>query len=201
MSLLRSNSELGLFGSVNSCGATATINSITLNSPTERSKQVATSLCFLLFSFIPLELSDEAAADAERGDVWISESWVRNSEKAQLSWFNTLFMNCCMDSSSWVSCSATCCWNTWKEASNCNTHQQNFPWKTKSIEDWKRVMNVTKHKKTLTLFLAFEFQRKKEIPYKLFEFLERFMIGAFLIKLTQLEKTGSTGKVLIRLEI
>ena len=28
----------------------------------------------------------------------------------------------------------------------------------------------------------------------LFKFLEQFMTGAFLITLTQLEKTGSTGK-------
>ena len=39
------------------------------------------------------------------------------------------------------------------------------------------------------------------MPFKLFEFLERFMIGAFLITLTQLEKTGSIGKILIPLEI
>ena len=30
------------------------------------------------------------------------------------------------------------------------------------------------------------------MPFKLFEFLERYMIGAFMITLTQLEKTGST---------
>ena len=34
----------------------------------------------------------------------------------------------------------------------------------------------------------------------LFEFLERFMTSAVLITLTQLEKTGSTGKVFIPLE-
>ena len=34
------------------------------------------------------------------------------------------------------------------------------------------------------------------MPFKLFEFLERFMIGAFFIILSQLEKTRSTGKVL-----
>ena len=39
------------------------------------------------------------------------------------------------------------------------------------------------------------------MPLKLFEFLKRFMIGAFLITLTQLDKTGSTGKVFIPLEI
>ena len=39
------------------------------------------------------------------------------------------------------------------------------------------------------------------MPFKLFEFLERFMNGAFLITLTQLEKTGSTGEVFIPLEI
>ena len=38
------------------------------------------------------------------------------------------------------------------------------------------------------------------MPFQLFEFLEQFMIGAFLITLTQLEKTGSTGKVFIPLK-
>ena len=36
---------------------------------------------------------------------------------------------------------------------------------------------------------------------KLFEFLERLMIGAFLIPVTQLQKTGSTRTVFIPLEI
>ena len=36
------------------------------------------------------------------------------------------------------------------------------------------------------------------MAFKLFEFLEQFMTGAFLITLTQFEKTGSTGKVLFR---
>ena len=39
------------------------------------------------------------------------------------------------------------------------------------------------------------------MPFKLFEFLEQIMIGAFLITLTQLKKTGSIGKVFIPLEI
>ena len=39
------------------------------------------------------------------------------------------------------------------------------------------------------------------MPFELFEFLERFMIGAILITLTHLEKTGSIGKVFIPLEI
>ena len=41
----------------------------------------------------------------------------------------------------------------------------------------------------------------KKMPFKLFKILERFIIGAFLITLTQREKTGSTGKVFIQLEI
>ena len=36
---------------------------------------------------------------------------------------------------------------------------------------------------------------------KLFEFHERIMIGALLITFIQLEKTRSTGKVFISLEI
>ena len=39
------------------------------------------------------------------------------------------------------------------------------------------------------------------MPFKLFEFLEKFMIDVFLITWTQLEKTGSIGKVVIPLEI
>ena len=42
---------------------------------------------------------------------------------------------------------------------------------------------------------------KKKMPFKRFEFLEQFMIGAFLTTWTQLEKTGSIGKVFIPLEI
>ena len=38
------------------------------------------------------------------------------------------------------------------------------------------------------------------MPLKLFEFLDQFMIGTFLIKLTQFEKTGSIGKLFISLE-
>ena len=33
------------------------------------------------------------------------------------------------------------------------------------------------------------------MPFKLFEILEQFMFGAFLITWIQLEKTGSIGKV------
>ena len=36
------------------------------------------------------------------------------------------------------------------------------------------------------------------MPFKLVEFLERFMNGAFLITLTQYEKTGISGKYLFR---
>ena len=39
------------------------------------------------------------------------------------------------------------------------------------------------------------------MPFKLFEILEQFMIGAFLITWIQLEKTGSIGKVFITLKI
>ena len=38
------------------------------------------------------------------------------------------------------------------------------------------------------------------MPFKLFEFKEQFMIGAFSITWTQLENTGSTGKAFIPLE-
>ena len=46
---------------------------------------------------------------------------------------------------------------------------------------------------------TFELQRKKMLPFKLFEFQEQFMIGAFLLILTQLEKTRSLGKVFIKI--
>ena len=63
-------------------------------------------------------------------------------------------------------------------------------------------MSPSKQKKTFFEKIAtFEFQRKKMVPFKLFEFLERFMIGAFLITLSQLEETGSTGNFFIPLEI
>ena len=39
------------------------------------------------------------------------------------------------------------------------------------------------------------------MSFKLFEFLDRFMIGIFFKTLTQLEKTGSTGEIFIPLEI
>ena len=64
-------------------------------------------------------------------------------------------------------------------------------------------MNASQHKKTLTFLknLNFRISKKKEMPFKLFEFLDIFMIGAFLITLTQLEKSGSIGKIFILLEI
>ena len=64
-------------------------------------------------------------------------------------------------------------------------------------------MHASKHKnavfveKTSTV----EFQRKKKMPFKHFEFLERFEIGVFLIPITQLEEAKSTGKVFILPEI
>ena len=39
------------------------------------------------------------------------------------------------------------------------------------------------------------------MPFKLFKFVERLTIGAFLIILTELQITGSTGKVYSPLEI
>ena len=59
-------------------------------------------------------------------------------------------------------------------------------------------------KKTLILLKKSQlsnFKRKLKITFKLFEFLERFMIGAFFITINQLEKNGPTGKVFIPLEI
>ena len=61
-------------------------------------------------------------------------------------------------------------------------------------------MNAKKTPTLLKKTLNFEFQ-KKMMPIELFEFLERFMMGTFLINLTQLKKTGSTGKVFILLKI
>ena len=40
-----------------------------------------------------------------------------------------------------------------------------------------------------------KFQGKNWMTLKLFQFLEQFMIDTFLIKLTQLEKTGTIGKI------
>ena len=59
-------------------------------------------------------------------------------------------------------------------------------------------MNASEHKNTdfVEKISTFEFQRKK-MSFNLFEFLQQFMIGAVLMTLTQLEKTGSTDKVFI----
>ena len=65
-------------------------------------------------------------------------------------------------------------------------------------------MKASKHKKHTEFAeknLNFRFAKKKQMPFKLFEFLEQIMIGATLITLTQFEKTGSTGKVFVLLEI
>ena len=58
----------------------------------------------------------------------------------------------------------------------------------------------------LKKFLTFEFQIKKQMPFKLFEFLEQFVFGlallftlTVLLTLTQFEKTGSKGKLFIPL--
>ena len=93
MSLLSNISELGLLGSVNNWGATATMSSITLNNPTDSSKQVSTSLCLRLLSLTPPAPPEVPKlfwdSESEEED-WTSDSWVRNSEKAQFSWFKTL---------------------------------------------------------------------------------------------------------------
>ena len=64
-------------------------------------------------------------------------------------------------------------------------------------------MNASIHKKLNLLkeskFSIFE--EKKKMPFKLFVILEQFLTGTVLITLTQLEKTGSTGKDFIPLEI
>ena len=57
-------------------------------------------------------------------------------------------------------------------------------------------MNANKHKKNTDFLGKSElsnFKEKNRCPP------ERFMTGAFLIKLTQLEKTGSIGKIFIPL--
>ena len=66
-------------------------------------------------------------------------------------------------------------------------------------------MNASEQKKTLTLLKKkpqlSNFKEKKWMPFKLFELLEQFIIGAFLKRLAHLEKTVSIGKVFIPLEI
>ena len=47
---------------------------------------------------------------------------------------------------------------------------------------------------------SFQILENKYMPYKLFEFQEHLMNGAFLIKLTQFEKTRSISIFLIPLE-
>ena len=58
-------------------------------------------------------------------------------------------------------------------------------------------MNASKQEKKCFVekISTFELQKKKQTLFKLFEFLEQFMIYTFVITLIQLEKSGSTGKV------
>ena len=57
-------------------------------------------------------------------------------------------------------------------------------------------MNARKlKKKKLFVFLkTFEFRRKKQMTLKLFEFLGKFVMDTFLLKIIQFEKFGSTIK-------
>ena len=47
---------------------------------------------------------------------------------------------------------------------------------------------------------SFKYQRIKYMPLKLHNFHDQFIIGAFSIKSTQSEKTGSIGKIYMSLE-
>ena len=62
-------------------------------------------------------------------------------------------------------------------------------------------MNAGKLKNWLVFFSQiFNFRiskKKKQIALKLFEFVEQFILGTWLLKLTQFEKTGSIGKTFI----
>ena len=65
-------------------------------------------------------------------------------------------------------------------------------------------MNVIKQKKIDSFFgktPIFDFQEKKYMPLKLFEFLEKIIVGTFSIKITEITKTGSIDKFLLRCEI
>ena len=67
-----------------------------------------------------------------------------------------------------------------------------------------RSSNINKAKRQLKKRNERQVYRKKNTEFiekiSTFEFLEQFMIGAFLITLTQLEKTGLTGKIFIPFE-
>ena len=54
-------------------------------------------------------------------------------------------------------------------------------------------MNASKRKKKLLKNLNFRISKKKIDDFSALEFLERFMIGSFLIRLGQFEKTGLKG--------
>ena len=59
-------------------------------------------------------------------------------------------------------------------------------------------MSAIKQKKKTDLLIFEKFQNlKKYMALKLFEFQEQFITSTFLIKLTQIEKTGSLSKVFI----
>ena len=55
-------------------------------------------------------------------------------------------------------------------------------------------MNASKQK-TTDLFFKKSNLYEKKMPLKLFEFQKQLMIDTFLIKLAQIEKTGSIGKI------
>ena len=61
-------------------------------------------------------------------------------------------------------------------------------------QSWKRV-----YERKLNCFLKNLIFKEKKLLLTLFEFLELFIIGFFLIKLTQFEKTGSISKIFISL--
>ena len=61
-------------------------------------------------------------------------------------------------------------------------------------------MNARKQKKNTDKIQLSNF-KEKIMALQLLEFLEKFMVDSFLIKLTQFEKTGSTVKFLFRWEI
>ena len=67
---------------------------------------------------------------------------------------------------------------------------------TKNIANSRKGVNACKETEKNP---TFRFQIKKCIALRLFEFQEQYVVGSFLIKITQFEKIGLLGKVLIPL--
>ena len=92
----------------------------------------------------------------------------------------------------------------WVYLKTLNIFQKKSPKKFELVNWHLQKSNERKETERKTGFFfqkssTFEFRRKKYMTLKLFEFEEKFFMDFFLLKLTQFEKTRSTGKTFISL--